>query len=535
VQIPPAVALAFLVLIGLPGGAMASQTSAVTVVPAPVGQGEIHSPAIRVVADLRQPYVEEEYFVSGVATIYTYNETPVRGEIIVQPINPTFPQTVDVPYTTRIIVRRPVEAADFSGTLVIEWWNSTAGFDTAPAWDPAAEFIAREGWVYVGVTNSIDTIKFLRDDQCLLMGAIAIADCQTRYADLVLPHNGMAFEMVSQIANLLKNSADPQNPLPPGFEVERLYHVGQSQQGGSMVTYASAFHFPVNDGYFVQGASTARRINYGPVCGADGSPAYPDCTPALSGDDRLVATDLEVPVIRGMTETEVGGVLANGLRQADTQTFRYYEIAGATHVTVHKGVEVIPGVILLEDFCLNEMNTFADGPVLGSLVQQAMWKNLDEFVKNGTPMPHGTLIEDDAGVIRRDAYGNALGGIRTPDMEVPIARYDPNNTFDPTLPSFIHDIAQLACYLSGSVFPFDEATIDSLYADHTDYVNQVSAAADALVAEGFLLPEGRDFFVVRAFLSGVQCGIGCELVLVLPPILWLHARRRRARNRAPEV
>jgi hypothetical protein len=68
-----------------------------------------------------------------------------------------------------------------------------------------------------------------------------------------------------------------------------------------------------------------------------------------------------------------------------------------------------------------------------------------------------------------------------------------------------------------------------------DYVSQVTTAADALVAEGFLLPEGRDFFVVRAFVSKVQCGMGYELVLVLPPILWLHARRSRARNRSSEV
>ena len=120
-------------------------------------------------------------------------------------------------------------------------------------------------------------------------------------------------------------------------------------------------------------------------------------------------------------------------------------------------------------------------------------------------------------------------------MEVPTARYDPSNAFDPALPAYLHDIAELACYLSGSVFPFDEATIDSLYVNHMDYVNQVSAAADALVTEGFLLPEGREFFVVRAFLSRVQCGMGYELVLILPPILWLHARRRRARNRAGEA
>ena len=350
---------------GFAVAAAADQTSPVTVVPAPVGQGEIHVPATRATADLVQSYVEEEFFVSGLADIYTYNETPVPGEIIIQPVNATFPQTEDVPYTTRIIIKWPANVEDFSGTLVIEWWNSTAGFDTAPVWDPMAEFAAREGWIYVGVTNSTTSIDFLKGG-CLLLGLVQVADCQTRYAALDMSPNGIAYDMVSQIANMLKNPADPQNPLPAGYTVDRLYHAGQSQQGGSMVTYATSFHAGAaafNDAYFVQAAGTARRINFGPVCGDVGAPAYPECTPALTGLDRLVATDLPVPVVRTLTETDVGSALANGLRQTDTATFHYYEIAGASHVTTHKDIEVIPG-LLLESFCLNEMNTLADGQVL---------------------------------------------------------------------------------------------------------------------------------------------------------------------------
>ncbi len=170
--------LVSMLVAGFAVDAGATQTSAVTVVPAPELQGAIHVPATRATADLLQDYVEEEYFVSGVADIYTHNDPPVPGEVIIQPVNATFAQTVGLPYTTRIIIKRPANAADFSGTLVIEWWNSTAGFDTAPVWDPMAEFVAREGWIYVGVTNSVTSIDFLTSG-CTVFG-IPLADCQTR-------------------------------------------------------------------------------------------------------------------------------------------------------------------------------------------------------------------------------------------------------------------------------------------------------------------------------------------------------------------
>ena len=39
-----------------------------------------------------------------------------------------------------------------------------------------------------------------------------------------------------------------------------LVVTGQAQQGGSIVTYATAFHSAANDGYFIQAAGSARSI-----------------------------------------------------------------------------------------------------------------------------------------------------------------------------------------------------------------------------------------------------------------------------------
>ena len=44
-----------------------------------------------------------------------------------------------------------------------------------------------------------------------------------------------------------------------------------------------------------------------------------------------------------MTQTDFEGLGFNAFgRQADTPTYRYYEITGAAHSTVHEGIEIIP-------------------------------------------------------------------------------------------------------------------------------------------------------------------------------------------------
>ena len=223
--------------------------SPVTVTLPPEGEGEIFSPGIRLVADLPEDYVEEEFFIEGVADLFSYEDPPVPGVIV--------PLQEDVPYKTRIIVRRPAQKVDFNGTAVIEWWNTTATFDVAPVWDPSAEYFARNGIVYVGYTNSNQGLAHLTSG-CSLFGFLP-PTCGTRYASLSMPDDGLAYEIASQIANLLRSDSD-QNPLPENFKVQQVFHAGQSQQGGSMIAYASNFHSSVNDGYFVQAASRARSI-----------------------------------------------------------------------------------------------------------------------------------------------------------------------------------------------------------------------------------------------------------------------------------
>jgi hypothetical protein len=510
--------------VGFTAAAGAAPTDAVVVTTPPSGQGAAFVPGTR---PLDPTYVEAEYLVAGNADLFTYANDPPLG-----PTDITVSQA-DVPYQTRMIVRRPASPDAFNGTVVIEWWNSTAGFDTAPAWDASAEHFQREGSIYVGVTNSTTSLAFLTGG-CRLLGVLP-PSCGTRYATLSLPENGLAYEMMSQIANLLK-SASASNPIPSDYPVERLYHTGQSQQGGSVITYASAFHFPVNDGYFVQQAATARAINFGPACGAAGSLPYPDCTPRLAFPDNLVRTDLPVPVLHAISETDIEILFGTAGRQADTPTFRYYEIAGGSHLTVHEDIELIPAgllgpdPILLEDLCLFGINSTADGPVFVSYVLNALWEALEDQVQWGDAPPAGRIMDVVGGVVQRDGFGNGLGGVRPPAVEAPIATYTPGNVADPSLPPFLQNIGNLACFLASSVSPFDDATLDTLYPNHGAYVSRVIEVSNQARLDGFLLTPDRAKIVTAAAGSPIGCGMGFEVTLLLPGLLWWKQRRRKARG-----
>jgi hypothetical protein len=468
----------------------------------------------RPVEGLAEPTVEEEFFFSGAVDVFNYDAFPAsRGAA---PGDRLIAVKLAQPYKTRIVVRRPASAAAFGGDVVIESMNSTAGFDTGPSWLPSAEYFAREGIVYIGVTTSGNqALPFLKNG----CGGIS-PPCGTRYATLLMTDNGQEYELINQLATALKSGDPDQIPLPAGFgPVQHVFLTGQSQQGGSVITHASQFHFPGIDGYFFMGASSARAIrggftNFGDAtsrtCGTAGALAHPNCVAPLAGLEVRVRTDLPVPVYRGSSETDIG---SGATRQDDIDTsdyasFRLIEVPGTAHNLVHETALPIPGLppgFTIGDLCLNPPYTLADGPIFGSHVWNAMWENLRIQVTQGVLPPYAPRVEIVGGVIQRDAFQNALGGVRLPEFDVPTNSYfSPNNTGKPSCaapgappfpdcnPSFIAPLGSLACFLSGSLAPLSQATLDQLYPNHGRYVNQIAQRTNALVGMRFLLSEDAE-------------------------------------------
>ena len=90
-------------------------------------------------------------------------------------------------------------------------------------------------------------------------------------------------------------------------------------------------------------------------------------------------------------------------------------------------------------------------------------------------MPRIPLNADKTGVVL-DPAGNATGGIRTPHVDVPLAKL---SGFGQTGTSF--------CGLFGTTVPFDAAQLAAAYPDHATFVSKWNAAVDSAVASGALL------------------------------------------------
>lgn len=114
----------------------------------------------------------------------------------------------------------------------------------------------------------------------------------------------------------------------------------------------------------------------------------------------------------------------------------------------------------------------------GPCVQSAAYDHLAARLEDGTPPPSAPALEvdpDDPNGIARDELGHALGGIRLPHVEVPIALNAGFNS-GPGL-----------CRFRGATIPFDDETLDELYRNHGSYVRAIQQSVRENVDAGYLL------------------------------------------------
>jgi hypothetical protein len=112
-------------------------------------------------------------------------------------------------------------------------------------------------------------------------------------------------------------------------------------------------------------------------------------------------------------------------------------------------------------------------------VLSAALRRLARWVRSGRrppPTPPLSVQPGSPPSIERDALGNARGGIRTPQIDVPIA-----------VLSGVGQPVGSPCSRFGTTIAFDTATLRSLYPNHRAYVRAVKRAAQRAIRRGVLL------------------------------------------------
>jgi Alpha/beta hydrolase domain len=84
-------------------------------------------------------YTVEEFFLEGTATSFEpKGPAGADGHWQVAPSS-------RAPFATRLVVCRPTDPGEFTGTVVLEWLNVSAGFDGAAPWMLTHRQVLRAG------------------------------------------------------------------------------------------------------------------------------------------------------------------------------------------------------------------------------------------------------------------------------------------------------------------------------------------------------------------------------------------------------
>lgn len=421
-------------------------------------------------------YVEEEFLLSGDANVYDW---AADGSLSVK--------TEKAPYTTRILVRRPAQASRFSGNVVVEPFMPARRYDWPLMWGYVHQSLMEHGDAWVGVTVPA-TSGALKKFNPARYSAVSFANPAPSAACPGAGKNGPAevedglrFDMLSQVGAALKSGSGPMGNL----KVEGIY---MTMQGGDLLTYMNAIHAHaklasgkfVYDGYLSRNPGNIQRLN--------------QCSQAPQANDPRGGFQHKfgVPVIAVVAQGEVPASLA--LRRDDSDdpadSFRLYEVAGVSHIdkaaysqfaAVADQVAAVGATQGTPEWPLNitcePPIPLTDQPAL-TYVYDAAFQHLFQWARKGVAPPKAERIrikkEDTKPTVALDEYGNGLGGVRTPWVEVPVASY------------FVTSLGPGTCAELGHKVVLEPSQLSSLYPNAKAYTGKVRQVTGRLVNEGWL-------------------------------------------------
>lgn len=422
-------------------------------------------------------YVAEEFFVSGTASSYqAAGELGPDGRWSVAP-------AAAANYTTRIVALTPADASRFNGTVLVEWLNVSGGIDAPAVWMMAHREMLRGGYAYVAVSAQqvgVEGGENLTDSDMSLK-----SQNPQRYSSLVHPGDAYAYDIFSQAGQLARRPE-----VLRGLRAEHVIALGESQSAMFLTTYINAVdpHGGVYDGFLV-------HSRFGPAAPLNGDSVF-EALESTSSDAVAFRPDVAVPLVTIITETDLFGGRRQGYfraRQADNERLRVWEIAGTAHADNYT-IQVAPidtGAAELADLVAayaptdmlmgQQLDHCVNFAPQHHYVLQAALSSLNAWVSAGRPAPHGVPIELDGGQPVVDEHGLVRGGIRTPWVDVPIART-----------SGVGGEQTALSPIFGSGEAFDSATVQRLYPGGSgEYLERFTASLDSAIEAGFLLAADR--------------------------------------------
>ncbi len=292
---------------------------------------------------------------------------------------------------------------------------------------------------------------------------------RARYGSLHHPGDQYALDIFDQIGLGLRSSnAHVLGSLHP----RHIVAVGESQSAFYLTTFADALepHGHPFDGIFIHSrGGTGASLN--------GSSITSSASPA----NLRIRTDLHVPVFMFETQTDLIQLGYAGAQQPNTSDIRTWEVAGTSHADAY-----LVGAASSVLGCSSAINS---GPQ--HVVVQAAFDDFVRWVVHGTPPPSPApfrLKSTNPATLALDQYGNVIGGVRTPAVDVPVS----------TLSGAAPAGTSVICSLFGSTTPFTAQMLASAYGTKAHYVATYTADLNRDIATGYLLPSERASLLAMA-------------------------------------
>jgi Alpha/beta hydrolase domain len=181
------------------------------------------------------------------------------------------------------------------------------------------------------------------------------------------------------------------------------------------------------------------------------------------------------------TETDVQSLGYGTAQQPNTRWIRTWEVAGTAHSDAY---ELGPFAKLLG--CTTPINSGPQHPVV-----EAALSALTGWMTTGAAPPVASelqLASSNPIVIARDRFGNAIGGVRTPSVDVPVA----------TVSGIAPRGANALCSLLGSTTPFAPDELQQLYHTKAEYLADYQQSLSKTIAGGYVRASDRVSLLAQA-------------------------------------